>query len=185
MTLSRELARCQVAERAVGSTRIVVDPPGFDLGARTLDRREPRDIQTLIAQSPVERFYVAVVGRLSRVDEVELYAALTRPVLERFGSEFGTVIHRNRQRRACPFDGPIQGRDHIEAKPENLIGGRAYDIDQLDEQLQREGTELIAPHSSRCERKTQDGPRPRRYKRRCIVERFLAWMQWRRRLPVR
>src|SRR6266513_851248 len=44
----------------------------------------------------------------------------------------------------------------IEAKPENLIGDRAYDSDQLDEQL-----------------------------RRWIVERFFAWIQWRRRLLVR
>jgi len=32
----------------------------------------------------------------------------------------------------------------IEAKPENLIGDRAYDSDPLDEQLRREGVEMIA-----------------------------------------
>src|SRR5579863_3356611 len=42
MPLSGELDRCQVAERAVGSMRIVVDPPGFDLGAGVLERRELR-----------------------------------------------------------------------------------------------------------------------------------------------
>ena len=73
----------------------------------------------------------------------------------------------------------------IEAKPENLIGDRAYDSDQLDEQLRREGVEMIAPHRSTRKRKTQDGRRLRRYERRWIVERFFAWMQWRRRLLVR
>jgi transposase len=73
----------------------------------------------------------------------------------------------------------------IEAKPENLIGDRAYDSDQLDEQLRREGVEMIAPHRSARKRKTQDGRRLRRYERRWIVERFFAWMQWRRRLLVR
>lgn len=34
----------------------------------------------------------------------------------------------------------------IEAKPENLIGDKAYDSDQLDEQLREQGTEMIAPH---------------------------------------
>jgi transposase len=34
-------------------------------------------------------------------------------------------------------------------------------------------------------KKTQDGRRLRRYERRCIVERFFAWLQWRRRLLVR
>ena len=73
----------------------------------------------------------------------------------------------------------------IEAKPENLIGDKAYDSDQLDEQLRREGIEMIAPHRGTRKRKTQDGRRLRRYERRWIVERFFAWLQWRRRLLVR
>jgi len=36
----------------------------------------------------------------------------------------------------------------IEAKPENLIGDRAYDSYPLDEQLRRDGIEMIAPHRS-------------------------------------
>ena len=34
----------------------------------------------------------------------------------------------------------------IEAKPENLIGDRAYDSDPLDEELRNDGIEMIAPH---------------------------------------
>jgi hypothetical protein len=33
----------------------------------------------------------------------------------------------------------------IEAKPENLIGDRAYDSDPLDTELRRDGIEMIAP----------------------------------------
>ena len=74
----------------------------------------------------------------------------------------------------------------IEAKPESLIGDRAYDSDKLDEQLREEGIQMIAPHrSNRKKRKTQDGRRLRRYERRWIVERFFAWIQWQRRLLVR
>jgi len=36
----------------------------------------------------------------------------------------------------------------IEAKPENLIGDRAYDSDKLDEDLRDEGIEMIAPRRS-------------------------------------
>jgi hypothetical protein len=36
----------------------------------------------------------------------------------------------------------------IEAKPENLIGDRAYDSDGLDEELRRDGIEMIALHRS-------------------------------------
>lgn len=74
----------------------------------------------------------------------------------------------------------------IEAKPEILIGDKAYDSDPLDAQLREEGIELISPHkSNRKKPKTQDGRRLRRYERRWIVERFFAWIQWQRRLLVR
>src|SRR3569832_1024957 len=74
----------------------------------------------------------------------------------------------------------------IEAKPENLIGDRAYDSDKLDEELRQEGIEMISPHrQNRVKAKTQDGRRLRRYDRRWLVERFFAWLQWQRRLLVR
>jgi transposase len=74
----------------------------------------------------------------------------------------------------------------IEAKPENLIGDRAYDSDKLDEELRKDGIAMIAPHrSNRKKRKTQDGRRLRRYERRWLVERFFAWIQWQRRLLIR
>lgn len=34
----------------------------------------------------------------------------------------------------------------IEAKPQNPIGDRAYDSDTLDQELRKDGVELIAPH---------------------------------------
>ena len=74
----------------------------------------------------------------------------------------------------------------IEAKPENLIGDRAYDSDPLDDELRRDGIEMIAPH--RCNRSkppTQDRRRLSRYMRRWLVERFFAWIQWQRRILVR
>ena len=74
----------------------------------------------------------------------------------------------------------------IEAKPENLIGDRAYDSDKLDDELRNDGIEMISPHrANRKKRKTQDGRRLRRYERRWLVERFFAWIQWQRRLLVR
>ena len=71
----------------------------------------------------------------------------------------------------------------IEAKPENLIGDRAYDSDALDEELRRDGIEMIAPHrSNRVKPHTQDRRRLSRYTRRWLVERFFAWIQWQRRI---
>ena len=37
----------------------------------------------------------------------------------------------------------------IEAKPETLIGDRAYDSDPLDDDLRKDGIEMVAPHRSR------------------------------------
>lgn len=70
--------------------------------------------------------------------------------------------------------------------PERLIGDRAYDSDPLDERLDNQGVELIAPH--RCNRrkpKSQDGRPLRRYKKRWKVERLFAWLFNFRRLVVR
>ena len=73
----------------------------------------------------------------------------------------------------------------LEAKPEHLIGDRAYDSDGLDDDLKQDGVNMIAPHRSTRKLKTQDGRHLRRYQRRWLVERFFAWLQWKRRLLVR
>jgi hypothetical protein len=45
----------------------------------------------------------------------------------------------------------------IGAKPANLIGDRAYDSDPLDEELCKDGIEMIAPHrANRRKPPTQD-----------------------------
>ena len=64
--------------------------------------------------------------------------------------------------------------DMLEAKPEHLIGDRAYDNDALDDDLQHDGMNLIAPHRSRRKLKTQDGRPLRRYQRRWLVEWFFC-----------
>lgn len=71
--------------------------------------------------------------------------------------------------------------------PERVIGDKAYDSDALDEELEDEGVEMIAPHrSSRTKRNaTQDGRKLRRYTRRWTVERTISWFQTFRRLCIR
>src|SRR5205814_7839394 len=63
---------------------------------------------------------------------------------------------------------------------------RLYDSDPLDEELRKDGIEMIAPHrSNRSKPPTQDRRRLSRYMRRWLVERFFAWIQWQRRILVR
>ena len=74
----------------------------------------------------------------------------------------------------------------VEAKPDRLIGDKAYDSDDLDERLQSEGVEMIAPHRrNRTRARTWDGRPLRRMARRWKVERFFAWLQWQRRVAIR
>ena len=71
-------------------------------------------------------------------------------------------------------------------RPRRLIGDKAYDSDPLDERLAEFETELIAPHkANRKRKKTQDGGKLRRYKRRWKIERLFAWVQNFRRVLVR
>jgi transposase len=73
----------------------------------------------------------------------------------------------------------------IDDVPQRLIGDKAYDSNALDEQLMRDyGIEMIAPNRDGT-RRTQDGRKLRRYKRRWKVERFFAWLTAFRRIPIR
>jgi len=74
-----------------------------------------------------------------------------------------------------------------EQTPERLIGDKAYDCDQLDEELAERGTELITPHRAnrKPENVTQDRRPLQRYRRRWKVERTITWIQHFRRLCIR
>jgi transposase len=72
------------------------------------------------------------------------------------------------------------------ATPQLLIGDRAYDSDPLEQRLRQQyDIRMIAPHTSRRRRKTQDGRQLRRYCRRWKIERFFAWLHNFRRLVIR
>ena len=71
-------------------------------------------------------------------------------------------------------------------KPERVIADKGYDSDGLRQRLARRGIELIAPHrKNRKKPPAQDGRVLRRYKRRWIIERTIAWLGNFRRLTVR
>ncbi len=73
----------------------------------------------------------------------------------------------------------------IDALPPRLIGDKAYDSDGLDKKLaEKYQLEMIAPNR-RNRRKTQDGRKLRRYKRRWKVERFFSCLQSYRHITIR
>ena len=85
-----------------------------------------------------------------------------------------------------PLVEPTLASSFLKKKPQRLIGDKAYDSDPLDKTLLEEGIEMIAPHrKNRKKKKTQDGRKLRRYKKRWNIERLFAWLQNFRRLVVR
>jgi transposase len=83
---------------------------------------------------------------------------------------------------AVPRCGPGRPRKN----PERIILDKAYDSDPLRTRLAKRGIDMICPHkSNRTKPATQDGRKLRRYKRRWIIERTIAWLGNFRRLVVR
>lgn len=72
-------------------------------------------------------------------------------------------------------------------QPKRLIGDKGYDSDTLDKTLAELGIEMISPHRSnrRPDTATQDGRPLRRYRKRWVVERTIAWLGNHRRLLTR
>jgi len=81
---------------------------------------------------------------------------------------------------------PLSVSTHAANHTKSAWFDRAYDSDSLDEELRRDGIEMIAPHrANRSKPPTQDRRRLTRYMRRWPVERFFAWIQWQRGILVR
>jgi len=71
-------------------------------------------------------------------------------------------------------------------KPERLIYDKAGDVDRIRDTMQEQGIDFICPHRRGRKRPVkQDGRKLRRYKRRWIVERTIAWLHNYRRIVTR
>lgn len=81
---------------------------------------------------------------------------------------------------------PRAGGGRPREKPRRVIADKAYDSDGLRTSLENRNIELISPHRrNRTRPKRQDGRPLRRYRKRWIVERSIAWLGNFRRLVVR
>jgi len=81
---------------------------------------------------------------------------------------------------------PLLAGTPDECLPGVMLADRAYDDDRLRDRLAERGTFLIAPHRRGRKRPARhDGRHLRRYRRRGVVERTVAWLHAFRRLPTR
>src|SRR6266487_762770 len=106
----------------------------------------------------------AEVGATKRGKGMKIMAIVDRHGLPLSVSTHAANHHEVRLVQLC-FDFYM-----VEAKPENLIGDRAYDSDPLDEELRKDGIEMIAPHrSNRTKPPTQDRRRYATVARRAFL----------------
>ena len=85
--------REQVAQRTVGSLRIVIASPGFHPLRRALQGQEPVLVQTLLTEPSSERLDEGVVRRFPGPDEVQLDSVQVRPLVQTLGGELRAVVH--------------------------------------------------------------------------------------------
>src|SRR5712692_7887786 len=87
---------------------ILLDAPHFDLDPRIVERNEDVLIEAFLAQPRVETLDVRVLDRLARFDELQPYAMLVGPLVERPAAQLGTVIGLNHQRKPARALQPLE-----------------------------------------------------------------------------
>ena len=81
---------------------------------------------------------------------------------------------------------PLLKQRVFRRRPRTLIYDAAADSDPLRLRLLKRGIDLIAPHKrNRVKKRTQDGRKLRRYRKRWKVERSISWLHNFRRLVTR
>lgn len=71
---------------------VVIPSPSLDGDSGIRQAREPALVQAFVPEPPVEAFRVRVLHRLARLDEVQRYAALVRPLIQHPPSELGAIV---------------------------------------------------------------------------------------------
>src|SRR3984957_3506594 len=98
--LTCEDRRRLITERAMGPHLVVILTPQLKFFANIHQRKEYLYIQTFVAQTSVERFYIAVFDWSARPDEIQLYIVLISPCFHRATVKFCAIVDRDRYRCA-------------------------------------------------------------------------------------
>jgi transposase len=104
-------------------------------------------------------------------------------IADRSGLPVSATIASGERHEVRLVDEALEQRFTTEA-PQRLVADKAYDSEQLEEDLAAEGIQLIAPTRINA-RRQPDGRSLRRYRRRWKVERLFAWLLRFRRISTR
>jgi hypothetical protein len=96
----------------VRSFVIVFLLPALDAGSGLRQTGEPVQIETLIAELPVEALQVAVLRGLTWVDEIQGDTVRIRPGIQELPSELGAIVDRDLLGRANLGDELIEDADY-------------------------------------------------------------------------
>ena len=83
-----------IGQGAVWPHLVVVLAPALELVTHVGEREEHLHVQALIAQPSVKGFDIAVLDRLARPDEVEVYAVLICPHIHGLACELGAIVRQ-------------------------------------------------------------------------------------------
>ena len=152
-----------------------------------------RRFQTWCSNEVLRRVLADVANELrdkGALNEEECFIDATFVMAKGGGSEIGTTkcgkgmkIMAIVDRHGLPLSVSTHAANHhevrlvqlcfdfymIEAKPENLIGDRAYDTDPLDEELRKDSIEMIAPHRANHARSATAKPLHATLARRALL----------------
>src|SRR5438067_1550512 len=93
--------RCEIANTAMRSHRVVIVLPDYQYFAGMGKGREQGLVEAFVPQPAVEALDERILLRLSGRDVVPLDAVLLRPAQHRHASELGTVIGNDYRRIAA------------------------------------------------------------------------------------
>ena len=93
--LGRKFRRSLVTQRTVWPMLVVVPAPGGDQDTSLGQTRKPVVIQALVPEAPVEAFDECILRGFAGLDELELDAMLTSPLVERLAGKFWPLVGSN------------------------------------------------------------------------------------------
>ena len=111
--LGREFCRGLVVQRAMWPMLVVVSAPSGDQDTSLLQARKPVVIQALIPEAPVEALNERVLRGFSGLDQLELNAMLTGPLIQCPAGKFRPLVGSNGLGVATEASRLIENTRHV------------------------------------------------------------------------
>ncbi len=143
-----KVGRCQGAPGFVRSVGVVSVPPALDVEQRIAEGEERVCAQEFVAELAIEAFDVAVLNRLTGLNEVELDAVISGPDIEGATPKLAAIVQRHPFRFFARRDHRVEGGDHRRTRQTVGPGDReavaCATIDQGEAVEPTSGAQLIA-----------------------------------------